>query len=222
MDQSVDATALAQVRALVAPESEATQQARARAASLEPPTPEVGALLRLLINLLDARQIVEVGTAGGVTARWLLAALPDRGVLTSIEPDAHAHGLAADALRDLDAGSRARSILGEPLTVLPRLSDRAYDLVVLQSRPAARPEDLGHVRRLLRDGGMLVVRGLLRSGDHADAHAAFLAALAEDPTFTSTVLPIDGGLALATRQPDGASSPAGGGATSTSGAQATS
>ena len=89
-----------------------------------------------------------------------------------------------------------------PATVLPRLSDDAYDLALLQTAGAATPELLDHARRLLRVGGVLLVRGALRPGDHADALARFLHNLAEDATFAATVLPLDQGLVLATRLAD--------------------
>ena len=195
----MDETVLAEVRRVMAPEADTTVTARRRAASVSPPAPEVGALLRWAARTIQARAVVEVGAAGGVSGAWLLPELPPRGVLTSIEPDAHAHGLATDAYEAIGAGSRVRAILGDAATVLGRLSDHAYDLVLLQSRPAATAELLDHARRLLRPGGMLLIRGALRGGDDADALATALQILAEDEAFTATVLPVDGGLVLATR-----------------------
>ena len=198
----MDETVLAEVRRVMAPEADTTVTARRRAASVSPPAPEVGALLRWAARTIQARAVVEVGAAGGVSGAWLLPELPPRGVLTSIEPDAHAHGLATDAYEAIGAGSRVRAILGDAATVLGRLSDHAYDLVLLQSRPAATAELLDHARRLLRPGGMLLIRGALRGGDDADALATALQILAEDEAFTATILPVDGGLVLATRLAD--------------------
>lgn len=200
----VDEAVLHEVRRVLAPEPDTTVTARRRAASLAPPAPEVGALLRWAARTVGARAVVEVGAAGGVSGAWLLPELPPRGVLTSIEPDTHAHGLATDAFETMDAGPKVRSIHGDPLTVLGRLSDGAYDLVVLQSRPAVTPGLLDHARRLLRPGGMLVIRGALRGGEDADDVAASLQAVAEDERFTATVLGVDQGLVLATRlaEPD--------------------
>jgi predicted O-methyltransferase YrrM len=195
----VDEAVLHEVRRILAPEPDSTVTARRRAAPLAPPAPEVGALLRWAARTVGARAVVEVGAAGGVSGAWLLPELPPRGVLTSIEPDAHAHGLATDAFEAMDAGASVRSIHGDPLIVLDRLSDTAYDLVVLQSRPAVTPGLLTHARRLLRPGGMLVIRGALRGGDDADDVAAALQTVAEDEGFTATVLPVDNGLVLATR-----------------------
>lgn len=198
----MDEAVLTEVRRVLAPETDATVTARRRAASLAPPAPEVGALLRWAARTLGARAVVEVGAAGGVSGAWLLPELPPRGVLTSIEPDAHAHGLATEAYEALGAGPRVRSILGDAATVLDRLSDHAYDLVLLQSRPAATPQLLEHARRLLRVGGMLLIRGALRRGDDADALATSLERLAEDEGFTAAILAVDDGLVLATRLPD--------------------
>ena len=199
MPGDVDPQLLTEVRRLVAAEPELVQTARDRASDLHPPDPEVGALLAWAARTVDASTVVEVGSAGGVSGWWLASALPERGVLTSIEPDPHAHGLATAALEPSTVQARVRSILGEPATVLPRLSDGAYDLALLQPVPAATPDLLDHARRLLRLGGVLLVRGALRPGDHAEILARFLQALTDDPQFTSTVLAVDDGLVLATR-----------------------
>lgn len=196
----MDAQVLAEVRRLTAAEDDAAAAARERAAQLPlVPTPEIGALLRWVASLCDARAVVEIGSAGGLSGLWLLRGLADRGVVTSIEPDAHTHGLATQAFDDVDAGTRVRSILGDPRTVLERLSDGAYDLLVLQAQPLTYPMALEHAERLLRPGGMLVARGILRPGDHADSLARFLQDLVDGDAFDATVLPIDDGLALAVR-----------------------
>jgi predicted O-methyltransferase YrrM len=199
--QRLDDAAHETARKLTATEDEVLLAARRRAAdAVALPVPEVGALLRWAARTCQARHVVEVGAAGGVTGVWLLAALPERGVLTSIEPDQHAHGLAKETYRAAGAGTRVRSIPGEAGTVLPRLADAAYDLIVLQGARGDYPQDLVHARRLLRPGGMLLARGVLRVDEHGDAVGRFVEQLVEDPQFDAVVLPIDDGVALATRR----------------------
>ena len=196
----VSSRALAAARRLFAPEDDTLVAARDRAgATLDLPRPEVGALLRWTVKTCDARTAVEVGSAGGVSGLWLLGALPERGVLTSIEPDPDAHALAGETFRSANPGPRLRSIRGDSTTVLPRLSDGSYDLVLLQANPADYPQELAHARRLLRPGGVLVARGVLRSGEYAGALNRFLEELADDSRFSSIVLPVDDGLVMATR-----------------------
>jgi predicted O-methyltransferase YrrM len=192
-----------EIRRLFAPEEGARATARARAVEpVHPPSPEVGSLLQWAAVTCGARTAVEVGGAGGVSGLWLLEGLGAGGVLTSIEPDPHAHGLATTAYADADVGTRVRAILGQPDQVLPRLSDGAYDLMLLQTGPAGYVDALVHARRLLRPGGLLLARGILRPGDHADTVARFLDDLATDEAMTATLLPLDGGLVIATRGQD--------------------
>ncbi len=198
----MDGAALERVRELTAAEDEATVVARDRAGRSALPSPELGALLGWIGRSIGARAAVEVGSAGGVTGLWLVRGLTDRGVLTTIDDDPHAHGLATDAFERAGLGARIRAILGDPGEVLPRLSDGGYDLVVLQGPAFATIDPLEHARRLLRPGGILVALGLLASAAHAESRARFVQALADDPGFDPVVLPLDEGVALATRRED--------------------
>ncbi|MBW3621658.1 MAG: class I SAM-dependent methyltransferase [Actinobacteria bacterium] len=200
MDPSVDADVLAQARRLTAPEDDVLAAARARAeqAGGGTPSPEVGSFLRWAAATVGARSVVEIGAAGGLTGLWLLQGMEDRGVLTSVEHDPHHHGLATTAYAEAGVTERVRSILGDPGTVLPRLSDDGYQLCLVQGRPADYPLYLEHALRLLAPGGLLVARGVLASGaSAADALAAFTEELATDERLLTSVLPIDGGLAVA-------------------------
>jgi predicted O-methyltransferase YrrM len=199
VDQEIDARVLAEVRRLTAFEGDALLDARERAEGATTlPSPEVGSLLRWLVHTCGTKAAIEVGAAAGVTGLWLLAALPAGGVLTSIEADPHTHGLAQEAFKAAHGPARVRGILGEPDTVLSRLSDDSYDLLLLQSSAGGLPTQLEHARRLLRTGGLLLARGVLRPGEHADAQARFVHDLAEDPGFDVTVLPVDDGIVVAT------------------------
>ena len=188
------------------PESSAMEAARARSSEPDgPPTPEVGALLAWLARWVGARTAVEVGSAAGLTGLWLLRGLAERGVLTSVEPDAHRHGLAAQAFSEAGVSARVRAIEGDPTTVLPRLADAGYDVVLLQQ--GADPEQLQHALRLVREDGLVVVRGVGRrpraravvaglvGGDRDDP----MEVLVDDPRLDVTLLPLDDGLLLARR-----------------------
>ena len=153
----MDPEQLAAVRRLTASEDAPLAAVRARAEqTTTPPSPEVGALLRLLAGNGNVRHAVEIGAAGGVSATWLLSGMVDRGVLTSIEEDTHLHGLATAGVAETGVGDRVRSILGDPEAVTGRLSDDGYDLVLLQGDPTAHARLLPHVERLLRPGGVLL------------------------------------------------------------------
>lgn len=206
---TADAGAVGVLRRLFADEEPAQRSARTRSSPADDaPLPEVGALLAWVARSVDAQAAVEVGSAAGVTGLWLLRGLPPRGVLTSVEADAHRHGLATQAYAEAGVGDRVRAIEGDPVEVLPRLADGAYGLVLLQG--AVDPDHLDHALRLTRVGGVLavraattptarsVVRGLVGDGEDG-----VLDRIAEDDRLDATALPMGGGLVLARRLPDG-------------------
>jgi predicted O-methyltransferase YrrM len=200
VDAAADRDVLAEVRHLTAAEDATFTAVRARAEkSVRLPTPEVGALLRWAATLTGARTIVEIGAAGGMSGLWFLRGMDERGVLTSIEHDPHHQNLATSAYADAGVGERVRSILGDPVAVLPRLSDGGYQVCLIQGQPPHYPTYLEHGLRLLKPGGMLIARDVLRRGaEGADALARFHEVLADDDRLVTTVLPVDGGIALST------------------------
>lgn len=146
------------VERLVAPEAAAVTDARSRAAGHEPPSPAECALIAWAAVTTGARAVVEIGSCGGVTTVWLASVLASRGVVTSLESDPDAHALASESVELAGLADRVRSISGEPNEVLPRLADGGYDLVLLQAATSRLEGLLVHAERLLRPGGVLVVR----------------------------------------------------------------
>jgi predicted O-methyltransferase YrrM len=196
----MDPELLGAVRRFVTPEDEVLAAVRARAAqALAVPPPEVGGLLRLIIELRVVRHAVEIGAAGGVSAAYVLDGMAG-GMLTSIEVDAHLHGLATAAHDELGNADRVRAILGDPKTVAGRLSDGQYELVVIQHDPAAVLGLLDTAARLLRPGGLLIVRRLCAGHDTAPTDV--LDAVTTDPWVSATVLDLDDGLLLARTNSD--------------------
>ncbi len=190
---------LTELRRLVADETGPPAAARARAEqSGSVPSPEVGATLAWAAATAGAKHVVEIGSAGGVSGLWLLRGMSDRGVLTSIESDSHRHALATMSYEEAGVTERVRSILGDADQVLTRLSDDGYELCLIQARAADYPALLEHARRLLKPGGLLIARDVLAPGEDSEALATFAGALVEDASWSATVLPVDGGLALAT------------------------
>lgn len=202
MGTGTDDTIREELRNLFAPEERAIVDARARAADARPVSPEEGALLRWLAGRLprDAADVVEIGAAGGVGALHLVPALPPTATLTTIEPDANAHALAAEALEVAGHADRVRTILGEPGEVLPRLADARYAMCVLQVAPARHPALLDGVLRILAPGGLLVVRGVLRRGENGTVLARLLGTIAEHEQLDAVVLQEHEGVLLATRR----------------------
>ena len=153
------------------PEDEVLLRARERAAELgcAAVLPGAGAVLRVVAAALAARAVVEVGTGTGVAALWMLRGMPHDGVLTTIDVELEHQRAAKLAFAEAGvAPARTRTIPGRASDVLPRLTDGAYDLVLVGADPHAYPEYVEEALRLLRPGGVLAVDGALHGGRVAD------------------------------------------------------
>lgn len=203
MASSDEETIREELRRLFAAEDAVMTDARARAADAAPVSPEEGALLAWLAGRLPRdgiADVVEIGAAGGVGALHIVPALPTTATLTVIEQDTNSHALASEAVEVAGHGDRVRSILGDAAEVLPRLTDARYGMCLLQGNPTRYASLLPDVLRVLAPGGLLVVRGVLRRGDHGAALARFLGTVAESEQLAATVLAEHDGVLLATRR----------------------
>jgi predicted O-methyltransferase YrrM len=156
------------------PEDPVLRAARARAeeVGIGPVSPGAGAVLRFLAAAVSARSVVEIGTGTGVSGTWLLRGMRPDGTLTTIDVEAEHLRLARRTYADAGmAPNRSRLITGRALDVLPRLTDRAYDLVFCDADRREGTDYLTQALRLLRPGGIVVFAGALADGQAADPMA---------------------------------------------------
>jgi predicted O-methyltransferase YrrM len=186
--------------------------ARGRAAELGcvPVMPGAGAALRVLAAALPARAVVEIGTGAGVSGLYLLRGMPPDGVLTTIDVEVEHQRAAREAFAE--AGIRtnqARLITGRALDVLPRLTDGAYDLVLLDADKVEYMAYLEQALRLLRRGGVLAADNALwhnRVADPAQRDEVTTVlrelgkAVRDDDRLVPALLPVGDGLLVAVKR----------------------
>ncbi|CCH76566.1 putative O-methyltransferase BCG_1280c [Nostocoides japonicum T1-X7] len=194
------------------PEDEVVAAARERGAQLgaTPVGTGAGAALRLLAAAVRAQSVIEIGTGAGTSGLWLLQGMHPDGVLTTIDVEAE-HGRAARQAY-LAAGvphQRTRVITGAALDVLPRMTDGAYDMVVIDADKGSYPQYVAHGIRLLRTGGVLALDNMLwhdRVADPAvrDGETVTLRdlgkALRDDERLLGTLLPVGDGVFAAVKR----------------------
>lgn len=128
-----------------------------------------GAALRVLAAAIAAKSVVEVGTGAGVSGLYLLEGMAADGVLTTIDIEAEHQRAAKEAFAEAGVRpQRSRLITGRALDVLPRLTDGAYDLVLVDADKTDVDAYLEQALRLLRPGGVLAVDNALWKGKVAD------------------------------------------------------
>jgi predicted O-methyltransferase YrrM len=169
--------------------------------------------LRFLAVAVGARAAVEIGTGYGTSGIWLMRGMLGTGsVLTSVDLQPEYHRLARTAFTS--AGfpqSRYRLITGRALEVLPRLADRAYDLVFCDADKREYPEYLAAGLRLLKPGGIIAFDNALEADSadnvaHRDPDTSALDELRElvsaDDSLIPLLLPIGCGLLTAIKRPE--------------------
>jgi predicted O-methyltransferase YrrM len=104
---------------------------------------------------------------------------------------------------------RFRLISGPALSVLPRLSDGAYDMVFLDADKVEYAEYVEQGLRLLRHGGVLAVDNALwrdrtADGSHVDMETEAirnaLSAVKDNEDLFSALLPVGDGLLVAVKR----------------------
>lgn len=146
---------------LIEPEAIREARDRAREYDVDPLSPSAAAVLTFLASAAAAQAVVEIGTGTGVSGAALLAGMTPGGTLTTIDIEAEYQRHAREAFAGLGhEPSRARFIAGRALDVLPRMSDGAYDMVVVDADRGEYPAILAQAHRLLRIGGLVIFAGV--------------------------------------------------------------
>ena len=185
----------------------ATARDRAGEVGVMPVGNGVGATLRFLAAVIEARSVVEIGTGTGVSGVWLLRGMQPDGVLTTVDTEAEHQRLAKKTFTEAGIPSqRARLINGAALDVLPRLTDGHYDLVFCDGDKVEYSDYLTEALRLLRPGGIVAFDNALwhdRVADPAQRDAETVAvrelgrAVQEHEELVPLLLPVSDGLLVA-------------------------
>ncbi len=199
------------VETLFAGEDEVLREVRRRADAAGMPTIQLPAVTaraaQVLVRMVGARRVVEVGTLAGYSAIWLARALPPGGEVVTIEINGSHAAVAERSFAEAGVADRVRVVVGDAARVLPEMGpDGSFDVVFLDADKEQLGAYLEEGARLLRKGGLLLADNALWRGSVLDpgsdargAHIhAFNERLAGDPRFDATILPVGDGLMVAT------------------------
>ncbi|OOV96375.1 class I SAM-dependent methyltransferase [Pseudomonas sp. MF4836] len=171
--------------------------------------PEQGQFLALLVRLMGARRLLEVGTFTGYSALCMAAALPDDGSLICCDIPGDYNATAIRYWQEAGLAGRIELRLAPALDTLGQLlgagHQGSFDLIFIDADKANYPAYLESALSLLRVGGLAVFDNTLWSGrvlqvepDSADTRAiqALNRALKDDPRVDLSLLPLGDGLTL--------------------------
>ncbi len=128
--------------------------------------PEVGIFLDQITRLINAKRILEAGTATGFSTIYMARALAKDGKVLTIDIDPKRLELAQENFRAAGVADRIECIQGPALSMISKV-EGPFDLIFLD---AIKEEYRGYVELALpklRIGGVLICDNLLWSGQVA-------------------------------------------------------
>jgi predicted O-methyltransferase YrrM len=160
--------------------------------------PVSGKLLHLLARISGARRVLEIGTLGAYSTIWMARAIPDDGVVVTIEAEPRIAEVARENVDRAGVGRKVDIRVGRGEHVLPTLEgEEAFDLVCIDADKESNTVYLDRAARLGQPGTVVVVDNIGRGGEVANpANTASnvigtqrgLEMLGRDPRFEATAL----------------------------------
>ena len=170
--------------------------------------PFEGRLLQILMKLVGARKVVEIGALGGYSGIWIARALPKDGHLVTLEINEHHAKVAGSAFARAGVGEKVRIMVGDANENLLQLVNAGpFDFIFIDADKTSYPRYLNWSIENLRRGGVVCAHNALRRGavfepigEENIALAEFNRMLAEDERLEGYLFAIGDGLAMGIRQ----------------------
>lgn len=131
-------------------------------------SPEQASLMQVLLKLVVAREVIEVGTLAGYSAISMARALPEGGRVRTIELEETHADFAEEWASRSDVAGRVEVHRGAGSEVLPRFDAGSADACFLDADKASYPLYLEHALRIVRPGGLVMVDNAFAFGQLLD------------------------------------------------------
>lgn len=120
-----------------------------------------GQLIQFVLSMIKPKKIVEIGTLTGLSAQYILAAMPDDGNLWTLEKSEQHAELSKQAISD----KRCHVLLGDALDTLPSLESKGpFDAIFIDGNKAAYLKYYEWARKNLNAGGFIIADNVFLSG----------------------------------------------------------
>lgn len=131
-----------------------------------------GKFLFLLVKILQARRVLEIGTLGGYSTIWMARALPAGGSIVTLEIDPKHAEVARQNLLQAGMVERVDLRVGRALDTLADLHAAGagpFDLVFIDADKENNPGYVEWAVKMARPGTVIVVDNVVRDGRVIDA-----------------------------------------------------
>jgi len=174
--------------------------------------PEQGQFMGLLVKLMGARSVLELGTFTGYSSLCMAMALPPHGRIVTCDISKELTTIARRYWKEARVENRVELHVQPALDLLDQLlaegQERKFDLVFIDADKENYVGYYEYALRLLRQGGLVMVDNFFWSGkvvepdmqdSETSAIRAFNAYVKNDPRVTVSIIPLADGLTLAVK-----------------------
>ena len=164
-----------------------------------------GRLLKMLVQMTQAKRVLEVGTFSGYSAICLAEGLPEDGLLYTFEINDEQEDFTRPWIEGSAVANKIRFIIGDAIAEAPRLGI-TFDLVFIDGDKRTYVETYEMALSVLRQGGFIVADNTLWDGHVCDSAydkdqqtlgiRRFNDFVAADTRVEKVILPLRDGLTL--------------------------
>ena len=176
-------------------------------------SPDQGQFMALLLKLIDATRVIEIGTFTGYSALVMAMSLPDDGQIVCCDKSEEWTSMARRYWKEAGVDNKIDLRLGDALDTLDSLieagDESAFDFAFIDADKVNYPNYFERCLALLRRGGLIAVDNVLWGGsvinpekqdDDTLAIRTFNNQLKDDSRVDISLVPIGDGLTLARKK----------------------
>lgn len=126
--------------------------------------PQVGMLLKMLVQISASKRILEIGTFTGYSAISMAGALPEDGMLITLEMNERYRDISKPFFDREPYRQKIKQNIGNALELIPTISG-TFDLIFLDADKVSYPSYYEMLKPKLKSGGLLVVDNVLWGGE---------------------------------------------------------
>jgi len=164
-----------------------------------------GRVLSMICSMIQPETVLEIGTFTGYSALCMAEALPDNGVLHTIECDDELEDFILENLNSVEHGKKVKLHIGNALEIIPTL-DCTFDLVFIDADKREYTAYYEAILPKVRKGGIIVADNTLWDGkvlkkaepnDYQTMEIQkFNSLIAKDKRIEKVILPLRDGLTI--------------------------
>ncbi len=154
---------------------------------------ETGRLLSVLVHMMQANRILEIGTAYGYSTLWMALAQPPVGKIWTSDTDSSRTDVALSYFKRAGEDDHITIFNQDARELLENFQQRNLDIVFIDTYKRRYRDYLDLVIPMLKRSGIVIIDGLLDDDDRFNEY--FLS----HPQLNATILPLGEGTGIGAR-----------------------